>query len=83
MNMSMADTTWYVVENTGSERRMPQLARIQFIVHIRAESEFDRFNKAISEKDRYAYRDSYKNYFKRDPHINDTPITVNQFCAII
>lgn len=79
----MADTTWYVVENTGSERRMPQLARIKFIVHVNTESDFDRFNKALIEKDRYAYRDSYKNYFKRDPHISDTPITVNQFCAII
>lgn len=81
--MSMADTTWYVVENTGSERRIPQSARIQFIVHINTEIDFDRFNKALMEKDRYAYRDSYKHYFKRDPHINDTPMTVNQFCAMI
>lgn len=81
--MSMADTTWYVVENTGSERRIPQLARIQFVVHISTESDFDRFNKALIEKDLYAYRDSYKHYFKRDPHISDIPMTVNQFCAIV
>ena len=39
--------------------------------------------KALSEKDRYAYKDSYRPHFKHDPHINDTPMTVKQFCTMI
>lgn len=80
--MSMADTTWYVVDDTP-EKYCPQLAKLLCVVHIGNYDDFDLFNCTLKEHHMIAYKDSYRSLFKRYPVKDYEPITAEDFTALV